>query len=47
MNEAVSRKKVDQKAMRQNSIVENKRRYKSMKSKAKKAVSKEMKEKSK
>ena len=33
--------------MRHKSIVENKRRYKSMKSKAKKAASKEVKEKSK
>ena len=40
MKEAVSRKKEAHKAMCQNSTVENKRRYKSMKNKANKAVSK-------
>ena len=45
MKEAVSRKKEAHKAMCQNSTEENKSRYKSMKSKAKKAVSKAMREK--
>ena len=43
--EAVSRKKEALKAMCWNSTEENKRRYKSMKNKAKKAVSKAMREK--
>ena len=45
MKEAVSRKKDAHKAMCQNSTEENKRRYKSLKNKAKKAVSKAMTEK--
>ena len=45
VKEAVSRKKEAQKAMCQNSTEENKRRYKDMKNKAKKAVSKRMREK--
>ena len=45
MKEAVSRKKEAHKAMFQNSTEENKRRYKSMKNKANKAVSKAMREK--
>ena len=44
MMEAVSKKKGAYKAMCQNSTEENKRRYKSMKNKAKKAVSKAMRE---
>ena len=40
MKEAVSRKKEAHNAMCQNSAEENKRRYKSMKNKANKAVSK-------
>ena len=44
MSEAVSRKKEAHKAMCQNSTEENKRRYKSMKIKAKKAVSKAIRE---
>ena len=47
MKEAVSRKKDAHKAMCQNNTVENKRRYKSLKNKARKAVSKEMREKAK
>ena len=42
VKEAVSRKKEAHKAMCENSTEENKRRYKSMKNKAKKAVSKVM-----
>ena len=45
MKEAVSRKKEAHKAMCRNSTEETKRRYKSMKNKAKKAVSKSMREK--
>ena len=45
MMEAVSRKKEAHKAMCQNSTEENKRRYKIMKNKAKKAVSKAKREK--
>ena len=45
MKEAPSRKKDAHKAMSRNSTEENKRRYKSMKNKAKKAVSKAMREK--
>ena len=44
VKEAVSRKKDPHKAMCWNSTAENKRRYKSMKNKAKKAVSKAMRE---
>ena len=45
MKEAVSCKKDAHNAMCQNSTEENKRRFESMKSKAKKAVSKAMREK--
>ena len=45
MKEAVSRRIEAHKAMRKNSTDENKRRYKNMKNKAKKAVSKAMREK--
>ena len=45
MKEAVSRKKETHRAMYQNSTEENKRRYKSLENKAKKAVSKAMREK--
>ena len=45
VKEAVSRKKEAHKAMCQNSSEENKRRYKSMKNKAKKAVFKAVREK--
>ena len=44
VKESVVRKKEAHKAMCQNSTEENKRRYKSMKSKANKAVSKAMRE---
>ena len=44
MNEAASRKKDAHKAMYRNSTEKNKRRYKSMKNKAKKPVSKAMRE---
>ena len=44
--ETVSRKKEAHKAMCQNSTEENKRRYKSMKNRANKAVSKAIREKS-
>ena len=47
MKEAFSRKKEAHKVMCQNSTEENKRRYKSMKNKANKAVSKAMREKAK
>ena len=46
MMEAVSRKKNAYNMMCRNSTEENKRKYKSMKNKAKKAVSKAMREKS-
>ena len=45
VKEAVSRKKEVHKVMCQNSTEENKRRYRSMKNKANKAVSKAMREK--
>ena len=45
MKEAVSRKKDEHKAMCQSNTEENKITYKSMKNKAKKAVSKAMREK--
>ena len=45
VKEEISRKKESHKAMCQNSTEENKRRYKSLKNKAKKAVSKAMREK--
>ena len=45
MKEADSRKKEAHKAMCQNNTEKNKRRYKSMKNKAKKAVSKALREK--
>ena len=44
MKEAVSRKKDAYKAMYQNSTEKNKRRYKSKQNKAKKAISKAMRE---
>ena len=44
MKEAVSRKEESPKAMCHNSTEENKRRYKSLKNKTKKAVSKAMRE---
>ena len=47
VKEAVSRKKGAHKAMHQNRTDENKRRYKGMKTKAKKAVSKATREKAK
>ena len=45
MKEAVSRKNEARKAMCQNSTEDNKRRYKNLKNKTKKAVSKAMREK--
>ena len=45
MNEAILRKTDAHKAMCKNSSAENKRRYKSIKNKAKKAVSRAMREK--